>query len=162
MDFWTEALGRLPTANRNLVKHLLNLWAGLVVVPVPRPEDVSASRGPGSRGTGGPKSRDGSKEKKTAERSRGEGQTPTGVVEVVDETECRRLASSVARALFHSGGVKDKDKDKDSNVQPTLALAYLIKMRAEYTQSLGRVERSKRSSNMFLPSTREMMEWRGS
>lgn len=31
LDFWVEALNRLPTANRNLVKHLLTMWAETVM-----------------------------------------------------------------------------------------------------------------------------------
>ncbi len=131
LDFWTEALNRLPTASRNLTKHLLTLFA----------EVLLASTGQ------------------------------------VTEADARQLASSVSRALFHQdiepvvggggGGLMGRWKAAGAgrrNVQPTLALAFLIKKRGEYAVTLGEASgkgASKRDSKMFLPSTREMMEWKG-
>ncbi|KAK3937763.1 GTPase-activating protein SAC7 [Diplogelasinospora grovesii] len=124
LDFWTDALNRLPVANRNLVKHLLNLFAQIVA-------SLSArdSTGTGSR-----------------------------------EADARQLAGAVSRALFHSQPARDGScSRKNNDAHPTLALAFLIVKRAEYTTSLGHLSHSRRrrDSNMFLPSTREMMEWRG-
>ncbi|KAK3899797.1 hypothetical protein C8A05DRAFT_17818 [Staphylotrichum tortipilum] len=133
LDFWTEALNRLPTASRNLTKHLLTLFAEVL---------LAAS-----------------------------GQ--------VTEADARQLASSVSRAMFHQdvepvvagtgtggGGLMGRKKSASGkrNVQPTLALAFLIKKRGEYAVSLGEASgkgANKRDSKMFLPSTREMMEWKG-
>lgn len=132
LDFWTEALNRLPTASRNLTKHLLTLFAEILLAA-------------------------------------------TGQV---TEADARQLASSVSRALFHqdvepvvSGGTgsglmlgRRKSSAGRRNVQPTLALAFLIKKRGEYAVTLGEASgkgASKRDSKMFLPSTREMMEWKG-
>jgi len=121
LDFWTEALNRLPTANRNLTKHLLTLFAEVLLA-------ASGS---------------------------------------ISEADARQLASSVSRAMFHQDvefvGGDQRKKPAKRNVQPTLALAFLIKKRGEYAISLGRSAdgATKRDSKMFLPSTREMMEWKG-
>lgn len=127
LDFWTEALNRLPTANRNLTKHLLTLFA----------EVLLAAAG------------------------------------MINEADARHLAASVSRAMFHhdADGASLEGKGKDPrkkparrNVQPTLALAFLIKKRGEYAVSLSDAAKSdaaKRDSKMFLPSTKEMMEWKG-
>ncbi|KAK4156114.1 hypothetical protein C8A00DRAFT_12907 [Chaetomidium leptoderma] len=127
LDFWTEALNRLPTANRNLTKHLLTLFAEVLLA---------------AAGT-------------------------------ITEADARQLASAVSRAMFHqdleTGGVDSKGKDQKKkpvrrNVQPTLALAFLIRKRGEYAVSLDEAasnDASKRESKMFLPSTKEIMEWKG-
>ncbi len=129
LDFWTEALNRLPTASRNLTKHLLTLFAEVL---------LAAAGG-------------------------------------ISEADARQLASAVARGMFHqeveggnsgvggNGGGDGKGK-KRRNVQPTLALAFLIKKRGEYALSLseaaGAGAGSKRDTRGFLPSTQEMMEWK--
>ncbi|KAH6631218.1 hypothetical protein F5144DRAFT_212411 [Chaetomium tenue] len=127
LDFWTEALNRLPTANRNLTKHLLTLFAEVLIAA-------------------------------------------TGAI---TEADARHLAAAVSRAMFHhdADGVSLESKGKDPkkkptrrNVQPTLALAFLIKKRGEYAVSLSEAAKSdaaKRDSKMFLPTTKEMMEWKG-
>ncbi|KAH6857137.1 hypothetical protein B0I37DRAFT_369255 [Chaetomium sp. MPI-CAGE-AT-0009] len=127
LDFWTEALNRLPTANRNLTKHLLTLFAEVLLA-----------------GAG-----------------------------VINEADARHLAAAVSRAMFHhdADGASLEGKGKDQkrkparrNVQPTLALAFLIKKRGEYAVSLSAAAKSdaaRRDSKMFLPSTKEMMEWKG-
>ncbi|KAL2173087.1 Rho GTPase activation protein [Thermothelomyces heterothallicus CBS 202.75] len=127
LDFWTEALNRLPTANRNLTKYLLTVFAEVLL---------------GARGE-------------------------------INEADARQLASAVSRAMFHhdADGVVLDNKGKDQkkkpfrrNVQPTLALAFLIKKRGEYAMSLSKAageDASKRHSQMFLPSTREILEWKG-
>ncbi|KAK3389861.1 Rho GTPase activation protein [Podospora didyma] len=141
LDFWTEALNRLPVANRNLAKHLLTLFAEVL----PR----TYSRGDGSART------------------------------EISEADARQLASVVSRALFHhdaegnkkevEGDKKSKKKQKKNNnsVHPTLALAFLIKKRGEYTASLGHMDdaltagKGKNASTNFLPSTKEILEWKG-
>ncbi|KAK1758827.1 hypothetical protein QBC47DRAFT_96227 [Echria macrotheca] len=113
LDFWAEALNRLPVANRNLTKHLLTLFA----------ESVTSRNGKGQRDIG--------------------------------EADARNLAAAVSRAFFHlddGGGAKGNTK----NVHATLALAFLIRKRGDYLRSLG-----GREDGAFLPSTREMMEWKG-
>ncbi|KAL2193950.1 hypothetical protein P885DRAFT_44039 [Corynascus similis CBS 632.67] len=127
LDFWTEALNRLPTANRNLTKHLLTLFAEILIAA-------------------------------------------TGEI---NEADARQLASSVSRAMFHydadGGGIDSKAREHRKklirrNVQPTLALAFLIKKRGEYAASLKKAageDASKRASQMFLPSTKEILEWKG-
>jgi hypothetical protein len=125
LDFWTEALNRLPTVNRNLTKHLLTLFAEVLLAAA------------------------------------GE----------ISEADARQLASAVSRAMFHhdaEGAALDgkgrdaKKKPGRRNVQPTLALAFLIKKRGEYALSLGNSSNdAKRESKLFLPTTREMMEWKG-
>lgn len=143
LDFWTEALNRLPTANRNLAKHLLTLFAEVLIAAT---GDIS-------------------------------------------EADARQLAASVSRAMFHQdleagvpggqggeggggSGHGDRRASRDvkrtaaaprRNVQPTLALAFLIRKRGEYAVSLSQRAAgsgSKRESK-FLPSTREMLEWKG-
>jgi hypothetical protein len=136
LDFWTEALNRLPTANRNLTKHLLTVFAELLLAP---------------SGSG---------------RSRGK----------ITEADARQFASAVSRAMFHqdaSAGVavghggdgrneEQRRKDARKNVHPTLALAFLIQKRGEYVVWMGKAaSNSKRESKMFLPSTEEMLEWKG-
>ncbi|KAL2163890.1 hypothetical protein VTH06DRAFT_3102 [Thermothelomyces fergusii] len=128
LDFWTEALNRLPTANRNLTKHLLTVFAEVLL---------------GARGD-------------------------------ISDADARQLASAVSRAMFHHdadgmmGDSKGKDQIKNKavrrNVQATLALAFLIKKRGEYAMSLRKAaieDASKRASQMFLPSTQEILEWKG-
>jgi hypothetical protein len=66
--------------------------------------------------------------------------------------------------MFHSDGANEKTKAK--NVHPTLALAFLVKKRGEYATSLGTLEKSKSAgkrseASLFLPSTKEIMEWKG-
>ena len=89
----------------------------------------------------------------------------------ISEADARQLASAVSRALFHQdvepvGGVDSKGREqqkKRRNVQPTLALAFLIKKRGEYALSLSEASgksNSKRDTRQFLPSTQEMMEWK--
>lgn len=73
----------------------------------------------------------------------------------IGEADARSLASSVARAMFHleeGGGAKGNQK----NVHATLALAFLVKKRGEYLSSLG-----GRGKAAFLPSTKEMLAWKG-
>ncbi|KAL2020611.1 hypothetical protein VTK56DRAFT_8101 [Thermocarpiscus australiensis] len=130
LDFWTEALNRLPTANRNLTKHLLTLFAEVLLAA-----------------TGG-----------------------------ISEADARQFASGVSRAMFHqdadtgvttgSADSRIRDQQRKStkkNVHPILALAFLIKKRGEYAISLGKASGngSKRETKMFLPSTREILEWKG-
>jgi hypothetical protein len=127
LDFWTEALNRLPTPNRNMTKHLLTLFAEVLLAAA------------------------------------GE----------ITEADARQLASAVSRAIFHHDtdgsslngkGREQKRQPVRRNVHPTLALAFLIKKRGEYAVSLGQAaasNASKRDSKMFLPSTKEMMEWKG-
>jgi len=117
----------LPTANRNLTKHLLTLFAEILIAA-------------------------------------------TGEI---NEADARQLASSVSRAMFHydadGGGIDSKAREQRKkpirrNVQPTLALAFLIKKRGEYAASLKKAageDASKRASQMFLPSTKEILEWKG-
>ncbi|KAH6612814.1 hypothetical protein B0J18DRAFT_66956 [Chaetomium sp. MPI-SDFR-AT-0129] len=129
LDFWTEALNRLPTVNRNLIKHLLTIFAEVLLA------------------------------------SSGE----------ISEANARQLASSVTKSIFHQDTdgtglegkpIKEyKKKPIKRDVQPTLALAFLIKKRGEYAVSLSEVAKtdgSKRNSTSFLPSTKEIMEWKGS
>jgi hypothetical protein len=125
LDFWTEALNRLPTPNRNLTKHLLTLFAEVLLAATGR----------------------------------------------ITEEDARQLASAVSRAMFHQDAdVEAKGKDKNQkkkspkrNVQPTLALAFLIKKRGEYAVSLGEAvaNNASRRDSKFLPSTREILEWKG-
>lgn len=137
LDFWAEALSRLPTTSRNLVKHLLGLFAECL---------MAASE--------------------------------TGTI---TEADARHFASAVSRALFHhdtdasvvvgstnstvtsissSGGRRRAGK---KNVHPTLALAFLIKKRGDYSATLGRATAASaaRRDTKFLPSTKEMMQWKG-
>ncbi|KAL1836542.1 hypothetical protein VTJ49DRAFT_5039 [Mycothermus thermophilus] len=123
LDFWTEALNRLPTANRNLTKHLLTLFAQVLL-----------------KGTG-----------------------------VINEADARQLASAVSGAMFHHDadgaslekGKTQRKKPVKRNVQPTLALAFLIRKRGDYMASLGKAASdARRDSKMFLPSTREILEWK--
>ncbi|KAL2259875.1 hypothetical protein VTK26DRAFT_6302 [Humicola hyalothermophila] len=131
LDFWTEALNRLPTANRNLTKLLLTLFAEVLLSASGRITDADA----------------------------------------------RQFASAVSGALFHQsadgtlggGDGRGKSPFPRKNVQPTLALAFLIKKRGEYAVSLlgadggksGSKSSKKRTSALFLPSTKEMLEWKG-
>ncbi|KAK4449787.1 hypothetical protein QBC34DRAFT_83300 [Podospora aff. communis PSN243] len=119
LDFWAEALNRLPTANRNLTKHLLTLFADTV----------------------------------TKRDSKGRPH--------ILDADARNLASAVARAMFHtdeSGRAKKSSRD----VHATLALAFLIKKRGEYDMSMGRGQAGEAKEEAgFLPSTREILEWKG-
>ncbi|KAK4202362.1 hypothetical protein QBC40DRAFT_252195 [Triangularia verruculosa] len=127
LDFWTEALSRLPTASRNLVKHLLALFAEVLI-----------------QATGD-----------------------------ITEADSRHLASAVSRALFHqdtdasvvAGGIPStvsKKKTNKKNVHPTLALAFLIKKRGEYSATLGKATNmGTKRDTQFLPTTKEMMQWKG-
>ncbi|KAK3688810.1 hypothetical protein B0T22DRAFT_162295 [Podospora appendiculata] len=133
LDFWAEALNRLPMASRSLVKHLLNLFAEILI----------------SRATPHRAGRE--------------------VPVMINEADARRLAASVARALFHTDEGKFGGR-KNAAVHPTLALAFLIVKRGEYMGSLGRLDAvvmggggagRRRESNMFLPSTKEIMRWKG-
>lgn len=125
LDFWTEALNRLPLVNRNLVKQLLGLFAQILV-------------------------------KKTA--ADGEGFE-------ISDANARQLASAVSTAMFHSD---DGNRNSKTAVHPTLALAFIIKKRGEYMGALEREKeknnlkglRGRRESNMFLPSTEEILQWK--
>lgn len=99
----------------------------------------------------------------------------------ITEANARMFAASVSRAMFHqdmdgvgpgggSSGSKSKDVKKGMgkrNVQPTLALAFLIRKRGEYAVTLasaamgGSGSNRARDSTLFLPSTKEIMEWKG-
>ncbi|KAK0723508.1 Rho GTPase activation protein [Lasiosphaeria miniovina] len=126
LDFWAEALNRLPLASRNLAKHLLTLFAEVTPRSPERPNEIP-------------------------------------------EADARQLASVVSRALFHHESDSRKRKPKKNNnnnnsVHPTLALAFLIKKRGEYTVSLDRLDAinsKKNGPSLFLPSTKEIMEWKG-
>jgi len=93
-----------------------------------------------------------------------------GATGTISEVEARQLASAVSRSMFHhnedGSAVDGKGKDQKRkpvkrNVQPTLALAFLIKKRGEYAASLGKAASdAQRDSKLFLPSTREIMEWK--
>ncbi|KAK4225244.1 hypothetical protein QBC38DRAFT_268420 [Podospora fimiseda] len=135
LDFWTEALNRLPTASRNLVKHLLTLFAEILIAKA------------------------------------GE----------VTEVDARHLASAVSRAMFHqetepsvtfgrrtsvNGRSADsRKKANKKNAHPTLALAFLIRKRGEYANVLKKATgmgdpRAKVKDPEFLPSTKEMLDWK--
>jgi len=120
LEFWAEALNRLPVANRNLTKQLLTLFAYTVT-----------------------KWRD----------SRGRG--------VITDADARNLASAVARAMFHTEE-SGKSGERRRNVHATLALAFLLKKRGEYVTAMGKSERGEEGGEEpgFLPSTKEMLEWR--
>ncbi|VBB76580.1 Putative Rho-GTPase-activating protein [Podospora comata] len=126
LDFWTEALSRLPTASRNLVKHLLAIFAEVLL------------------------------------------QTTGNVT----EADSRHFASAVSRALFHqdtdasvvAGGAPTASKKKTNkrSVHPTLALAFLIKKRGEYSATLGKATNmGTKRDTQFLPTTKEIMQWKG-
>ncbi|KAK0641389.1 Rho GTPase activation protein [Cercophora newfieldiana] len=118
LDFWAEALNRLPTANRNLTKHLLTLFAETV----------------------------------TRRDSKGRPH--------ISEADARNLASAVSRAMFHTDE-SGKGKNSTKNVHATLALAFLLKKRGEYVASLGKGEKGEEKEEPgFLPSTREILEWK--
>ncbi|KAK4188883.1 hypothetical protein QBC35DRAFT_179626 [Podospora australis] len=137
LDFWTEALSRLSTTARSLVKHLLGVFAECLMTASPD--------------------------------------------NTITEADARHFASAVSRALFHhentdasvvgsthttvtsisSAGSRRRAGKK--NVYPTLALAFLIKKRGEYSTTLGRATAASaaRRDTKFLPSTKEMMQWKG-
>ncbi|KAK3353956.1 Rho GTPase activation protein [Lasiosphaeria hispida] len=75
--------------------------------------------------------------------------------ERVDEADARQLAAGVAGAVFQNTG---EDKGGKKGVHATLALAFLIKKRGEYEVEVGKRREKKEG---FLPSTREIMEWKG-
>jgi GTPase-activating protein SAC7 len=137
LDFWTEALNRLPTASRNLTKHLLSLFADILIAKA------------------------------------GE----------VTEVDARHLASAVSRALFHQDtepsvmigratsvngrSTEMRKKANKKNAHPTLALAFLIKKRGEYAHTLKKAtgmgdpnHKGVKKDPQFLPSTREMLDWK--
>ncbi|KAK3986803.1 hypothetical protein QBC44DRAFT_344330 [Cladorrhinum sp. PSN332] len=137
LDFWTEALNRLPTASRNLIKHLLTLFAEILIAKA------------------------------------GE----------VTEVDARHLASAVSRALFHQDtefsvtigratSVNGRSADSrrranKKNAHPTLALAFLIKKRGEYANTLKKATgmgdpncKAAKKDPKFLPSTKEMLDWK--
>ena len=120
LDFWTEALNRLPVVNRNLVKHLLGLFA-----------DIVATKG------------------------------PDGKFLEIGDANARQLSAAVSRALFHTD---ESDRNSKTAVHPTLALAFMIRKRGEYVGSLGKEQekssKSMRDSRMFLPTTKEIMQWK--
>ncbi|KAK0627387.1 hypothetical protein B0T14DRAFT_135395 [Immersiella caudata] len=119
LDFWAEALNRLPTANRNLTKHLLTLFAETV--------------------------------------TKGDSK---GRPHILD-ADARNLAAAVARAMFHTDET-GSGKKSSRNVHATLALAFLIKKRGEYDISMERGQAGETKEEVgFLPSTREILEWRG-
>lgn len=122
LDFWTEALNRLPVVNRNLVKHLLGLFAEIV-----------ATKGTDGKFIG------------------------------IADAHARHLSAAVSRALFHSD---ESDRNSKVAVHPTLALAFMIRKRGEYVGSLEREKEkhskgmTRRESKMFLPTTKEIMQWK--
>ncbi|KAK0621972.1 hypothetical protein B0T17DRAFT_308251 [Bombardia bombarda] len=122
LDFWAEALNRLPMANRNLVKELLNMFAEILM---PLAQSATDAAGPN---------------KST----------------VIKEADARHFSAAISRALFHS----DETQTMKNAVHPTLALAFIIGERGKYLDSLGASNKGKRESNMFLPSTKEMMQWK--
>ncbi len=137
-------------ANRNLVKHLLGLFAEVVTITTPSPGFWNGDR-------------DGEREK-DLRRER----------ENIGEADARHLASAVARALFHAEGMKGGSggREKSKHVHATLALAFLIKKRGDYAVSLGAdgggrggtrggEMREGQKKAEFLPSTREILEWKG-
>ncbi|KAK3948160.1 hypothetical protein QBC32DRAFT_65949 [Pseudoneurospora amorphoporcata] len=151
-DFWTEALNRLSLHNRNLVKHLLDLFAEMMLLR--------------SRATANMLVEAQGKGKGTVGQQQGQGQG------VVHEADARRLASALSRSMFHTDNMNlGKKTWTASAAHPTLALAFLIKKRGDYAASIGKAaamamtttpgRARRRESELFLPSTREIMEWKG-
>lgn len=145
-DFWTEALNRLSLHNRNLVKHLLDLFAEMLLrsrATANMLAEAQAAHGKRKGVLGG-------------QGQQGQGQG------VVHEVDARRLASELSSSMFHTDNM---NLGKKTAAHPTLALAFLIKKRGDYAASIGKAAtapgRARRESELFLPSTREIMEWKG-
>ncbi|KAK1773159.1 Rho GTPase activation protein [Copromyces sp. CBS 386.78] len=144
-DFWTEALNRLSLHNRNLVKHLLDLFAEMLL----RSRATANNMLVEAQGKG----------KGIVGQQQGQGV-------VVHEADARRLASALSRSMFQTDNM---NLGKKTAAHPTLALAFLIKKRGDYAASIGKAAamatttpgRARRESELFLPSTREIMEWKG-
>jgi len=67
----------------------------------------------------------------------------------------------VARGIFHTDE-SGRGKNSSRNLHATLALAFLVKKRGEYVTSMGRGGNGEeREEAGFLPSTREILEWKG-
>ena len=138
LDFWAEALNRLPLPNRNLTKHLLTLFAEMVTRKT-------------SKGTVG-----------------------------ISDVDARALAAAVAGPMFKFTGAGVKNGGDESGrgrgyqakssgtkeVHATLALAFLVKKRGEYMSAMergsmwGTGKRENGDGDGFLPSTREILEWK--
>lgn len=143
-DFWTEALNRLSLHNRNLVKHLLDLFADMLLRSGATANMLAEAQG--------------DRKGKAAVM----GQKWQGGHGVVHEVDARRLASELSSSMFHTDNMK---LGKKAAAHPTLALAFLIKKRGDYVARIGKAAmapgHSRRASELFLPSTREIMEWKG-
>lgn len=143
-DFWTEALNRLSLHNRNLVKHLLDLFAEMLMRSRATANMLAEAQGKGKGVLGNQQGQGG-----------------------VHEVDARRLASALSRSMFHTDNM---NLPKRTAAHPTLALAFLIKKRGDYAATIGKVAtatgmtttgRARRESELFLPSTREILEWKG-
>ncbi|KAL0466255.1 Rho GTPase activation protein [Neurospora intermedia] len=143
-DFWTEALNRLSLHNRNLVKHLLDLFADMLLRSRVTANMLAEARAEGKG------------------KAAVMGQQWQGGHGVVHEVDARRLASELSSSMFHTDSMK---LGKKAAAHPTLALAFLIKKRGDYAARIGKAAmapgHSRRASELFLPSTREIMEWKG-
>ena len=102
--------------------------------------------------------------------AQGKGKAALSQQGVVHEVDARRLASALSRSMFHTDNMS---LGKKTAAHPTLALAFLIKKRGDYAASIAKTTmtaatgtgttatgRARRESELFLPSTREIMEWK--
>ena len=94
----------------------------------------------------------------------------------INEQDAIRMAAALAKAMFHIEPETPGKKENKNAAHPTLALAFIIRKRGEYLASLGRVgsfpvsraatpglvmANGNRGDSTFLPSTEEILGWRG-
>ncbi|KAK3399621.1 putative RhoGAP group protein [Sordaria brevicollis] len=180
-DFWTEALNRLPLHNRNLVKHLLDLFAEMLLRSRATANMLAEAQARTQTQSQSQAQAQAQAQAQTQPQpqtqAQSKGKSPLSPQQqtqaaVVHEVDARRLASALSRSMFHTD---DMNLPKKTAAHPTLALAFLIKKRGDYARVMGKVVTStgsgtgsgmtrkerRRESELFLPSTREIMEWKG-
>jgi len=135
LDFWTEALNRLPTANRNLTKHLLSLFAEILVAKSGEVTELDARH------------------------------LASAVSRAFFHQDAEPGIALGRATSVNGKSTESKKKPNKKSAHPTLALAFLIKKRGEYAITLQQATgmgnpKASKSATKFLPTTDEILAWK--
>lgn len=135
LDFWTEALNRLPTASRNLTKHLLSLFADILVAKSGEVTEVDARH------------------------------LASAVSRALFHQDTEPGITLGRATSVNGKSTESRRKSNKKSAHPTLALAFLIKKRGEYAMMLKQATgmgnpKASKSATKFLPSTDEILAWK--
>ena len=144
LDFWAEALNRLPAANRNLTKHLLNLFASLLLRlarPVSPPGARSINEADARRLAS-------SVSRALFHSDRGKSKDKNGVFPTL------ALAFLISKRGDYVGEMDIEGETRAPGLsKPTLS--------SSTSPSPSRKCRFRKEADMFLPSHKEISMWKG-